>query len=66
MLVRAQNYYQQEALNQLRNSGDPVSQNYRDTFADRAAKAGTGDGGNLSPEEIGAVREVNSLARWGK
>lgn len=65
MLARTQSTYQRQALNQLRNSNDPVSANYRETYATRAARASTGDGGNLSPEEIGAIREINSLARWG-
>ena len=58
--------YRKEALNDLRNGGSEVSKNYRETYPARSARLGSGAGGELSPAQQGAIREINDLARWGK
>ena len=64
-LVRVQSKYQSDAMSQLKESSDPISENYRETFATRAAKASSGNGGDLTPAQMGAMREINELSRWG-
>ena len=65
-LSRTVSSYRQSALLALREGSGPVSQNYRATYAGRAARLGSGAGGGLSPAEQGTIREINELARWGK
>ena len=50
-LSRLTGAYIADARRALQHGEGPVSQNYRDTFPNRAAKAGTGLGGNLDKEE---------------
>ena len=64
-LAKIQSKYQHKAKLQLLESSDPISVNYRETFATRAAKASSGNGGDLTPEQMGDLRQLNDLARWG-
>ena len=60
-LQRAQKKYMDQARRELRNGTSETSQHWRDTYTQRAQGLGTGDGGNMTPEQMREAREIHSM-----
>lgn len=57
-LDRITGRYISSARKELTQGNSDISKRFREEFPDRAAKAGTGSGGNLSTEEQGKLRTI--------